>query len=405
MSIFTTTINYCDMKKIILFLFLFVTQVNIIVNAQNCNPPSDIYISNQWQDVVIAWTNNNATNEYDIEYGISGFTPSGTPIIENHTHNSYTTNDLSPHSEYIDFYVRADCGEETSEWVGPFTFYNYCTDSLMNYDFYYDEYFEDSFIPYCWTEANQGNPTIGLSGFNSSSWSHGNFANDTSNSMGAKINIQGTQTNDWLVLPIFKSIHYLKGAKSIEISFDIALTEQNTTSQTSLGSDDQIQLIISDDLGTSWHQIHLWDSNLNISNTGEYFSSIYVFDDGVTANFADYTFLLAFWASSGEVDDIKNIDFHIDNIEIDLPYFGGVADELSAKGFTFFPNPSGNLLNINAKETIDDVIFYDVLGRELKNVQINSLQTQVDISDLIEGNYIIKVRIGNIQGSVFLFKQ
>lgn len=406
MRTFTTTINFHKMKKITLFLFLLVTQLVSVVNAQICNPPSVIFIDNGYQDVLISWTNNNATNEYDIEYGISGFTPSGIPMIENHHHNTYTTNDLSPHSEYIDFYVRADCGTETSDWIGPFTYYNYCTDNIHIYhDLYYEEDFENGFIPICWTEANQGNPTLGISGFNSSNWSLENFANNASNSMGGKINIQGIQTNDWLLMPMFMSDWIIKGGGTIEISFDIALTEQNSTSASSLGSDDQIQLVISDDLGTSWYHLYTWGSSSSISNTGQSFGILYEYVNGVTANFKEHTFLLAFWASSGAINDAENIDFHIDNIYIDLPFFGGVANKLSAKGFRYFPNPSGNLLNISAKETIDELIFYDVLGRELQNIQINSLRTQLDISNLVEGNYIMKVIIGNIQGSVFLFKQ
>ncbi len=393
------------MKKVTLFLLLLLTQSFISINAQNCNAPSNIHLSNYPSGVRIRWTNNNASNEYDLEYGISGFTHTGVPIIENHPYSSYYTNDLSIHSEYIDFYIRADCGAETSEWVGPFTFYNYCTFFVPaggGGPLWYEESFQNDFIPYCWSEANQGNPTSGISGFNSSHWNHEYFANDATNSMGAKINIQETQTNDWLVMPMFRSLYYVKGAQSIFIDFDMALTQQNSTAPASLGSDDQIQLVISDDLGVSWYNVRTWDTNSSISNTGQSSGTYYNYGDG--ADFKLHTFLLAFWASSGDVNDIENIDFHIDNIYIDLPYFGGVAEELTAKGFKYFPNPAENFLNISAKETIDTVIFYDVLGRKLKTIQINFLQTQLDISDLVEGNYIMKVKIGNTLGSVFVYK-
>ncbi len=390
------------MKKTTLFLFILVT-CSFIINAQNCNPPSNLYITNIPWDISVRWTNNNTSNEYDIEYGISGFTPSGIPIIENHPYNSYSTDDVDIPSEYIDFYVRADCGTDTSDWVGPFTFYNYCTGYVVNGLYFFDESFQNEFIPMCWSEANQGNPTIGISGINFSNWSHEHFANDTSNSMGARINIQGIQTNDWLVMPLFQSLYVIKGPQTIEMDFDIALTQHNSTDSASLGSDDQIQLVISDDLGVSWYVIGTWDANSNISNTGQSSGASYSYGEG--ANFYYYTFLIALWASSGDINDTENTDFHIDNIYIDMPYFGSVSDVISAKGFRYFPNPSGDFLNISAKETIDEVIFYDVLGRNLKNIQINSLQTQLDISDFVEGNYIMRVKIGNALGSVFVYKK
>jgi gliding motility-associated-like protein len=74
----------------------------------------------------LTWT-NTATTTYEVEYGVSGFTPGTGTLITNITSTttprSYTipAGTLSPSTDY-QFYVRAICPASTSELVGPFLF-------------------------------------------------------------------------------------------------------------------------------------------------------------------------------------------------------------------------------------------------------------------------------------------
>src|SRR5690606_5476429 len=56
----------------------------------------------------LGWTENGTATAWDIEWGTNGFTPTGTPNIEDTT-NPHPLGGLSASSSY-DFYVRADCG-------------------------------------------------------------------------------------------------------------------------------------------------------------------------------------------------------------------------------------------------------------------------------------------------------
>jgi len=71
----------------------------------------------------LAWTENGTATTWDIEIGISGFTPTGTPVIPGVTTNPYTLAGL-PGNTCFDYYVRAACGgtNGNSVWTGPFTF-------------------------------------------------------------------------------------------------------------------------------------------------------------------------------------------------------------------------------------------------------------------------------------------
>ncbi len=69
---------------------------------------------------ILSWTTGGALN-WNIEYGLSGFTlGSGTRIST--TTPSYAVNGLAPGTDY-DFYVRDSCGVgHVSSWAGPHTF-------------------------------------------------------------------------------------------------------------------------------------------------------------------------------------------------------------------------------------------------------------------------------------------
>ncbi|HPJ63768.1 fibronectin type III domain-containing protein, partial [Lentimicrobium sp.] len=70
---------------------------------------------------VLGWTENGSATSWDIEYGQTPFTPTGTPTISGVT-NPYALTGLSSGITYA-YYVRAYCDETyQSTWSGPLTF-------------------------------------------------------------------------------------------------------------------------------------------------------------------------------------------------------------------------------------------------------------------------------------------
>lgn len=92
-----------------------------------CTDPSVLGVNSiSATGATLTWT-DTATTQFEIEYGVSGFTPgTGTlipPFTSTTTPRSYTIlpGTLSPSTDY-QFYVRAICPASTSEWIGPFLF-------------------------------------------------------------------------------------------------------------------------------------------------------------------------------------------------------------------------------------------------------------------------------------------
>ncbi|MBL4706000.1 MAG: T9SS type A sorting domain-containing protein [Flavobacteriales bacterium] len=88
----------------------------------SCDDPSSLSASNIGPSAAdLSWTENGSATTWDIELGLAGFSPTGTPTEDNTTANPHNYSGLIASTSY-DYYVRADCGGLQSAWIGPFNF-------------------------------------------------------------------------------------------------------------------------------------------------------------------------------------------------------------------------------------------------------------------------------------------
>jgi hypothetical protein len=74
-------------------------------------------------------------------------------------------------------------------------------------------------------------------------------------------------------------------------------------------------------------------------------------------------------------------------------------------GFSMYPNPTKNLLNISAKETIQKADIFNVLGKKVMSVNVNDTQASVDVSNLASGIYLIKYSVNDAVGTAKFIKE
>src|SRR5690606_7609540 len=89
-----------------------------------CADPSAIVVSNITHDSAdISWTENGTATEWEIEYGLSGYTQgSGTVVVDNDGTLGEILTGLTADESY-DVYVRAICSTtNASAWIGPVNF-------------------------------------------------------------------------------------------------------------------------------------------------------------------------------------------------------------------------------------------------------------------------------------------
>ena len=151
-----------------------------------------------------------------------------------------------------------------------------------------------------------------------STFAQGDFGNDTENANGksAKVNIYGTITDEYLVSPILdlsSGTHYL--------NFDLALTAYNATTAATLGADDYLALLVTQDAGATWQELTRWDSDSTLGNTGDPIDEIELTGYGAEVQFAFYAF-----SDTSNVDN----DLFIDNFQITAVSLAPVTEPTEA---------------------------------------------------------------------------
>lgn len=92
------------------------------------------------------------------------------------------------------------------------------------------------------------------------------------------------------------------------------------------------------------------------------------------------------------LDDLTYIQGYID------PNLG--VDDLNAKGFSAYPNPVTDILNLRANEEITSVSISNILGQTIYRANVGSMNSTVDMSSYSSGTYFVTVQIGNTEGTV-----
>src|SRR5690606_6110093 len=65
--------------------------------------------------------------------------------------------------------------------------------------------------------------------------------------------------------------------------------------------------------------------------------------------------------------------------------------EHTIEGFKLYPNPTKNRITISAYNSIDSVVFYNLLGQEILVLTPKSVQYQIDMTGFEGGMYLIKI--------------
>ena len=130
-------------------------------------------------------------------------------------------------------------------------------------------------------------------------------------------------------------------------------------------------------------------------------------------------------ANAGPIDVVEALSFStIKDVEyyINIAYPSGSNDlpegsfnltidqtlsinKIKAKGFTYYPNPVKNVLKMSANEPIEQVVLYSILGKEIKRIQQNDLNAELNLYGLPAGTYFVKAVIGNTSGAFKILKK
>ena len=320
----------------------------------SCLIPTNITLSNVTADSVqLNWTNSTSTNAstYNWEIQLQGIAQGSVAPVASGTASmsGVVASGLSASTDYT-LYVQTNCGtiDGNSTW-NNLDFNTPCAVVTPNHiqDF-------STFLPNCWEQATDGTPTTGPSGLGTSQWQAEEFAHVGSGLGAVDINLYHFNRREWLLSPYFDL-----SAGNYQISLDVALTSYNNTSPDNMGSDDEVQLLYTED-GTTWINITTWNTSNQPSTAGQTFTTP-LLSTATNVRFA-------IWANDGTVNDSEDYDFHIDNFIINcqpivnpttIPMNLCSGDTFTLNTGTFVTN--GGMINdtLTASSACDSIITYN----------------------------------------------
>ncbi|WP_411894749.1 T9SS type A sorting domain-containing protein [Winogradskyella sp. A2] len=104
---------------------------------------------------------------------------------------------------------------------------------------------------------------------------------------------------------------------------------------------------------------------------------------------ATTTEVVIYVRSNGSVDDMTEVFY--DNISLQEDALS--VDEVDAKTFNIYPNPTKGILNIDTNNTYSDlsIELFNLLGSQVLETKINSSNESIDVSGLTKGLYMLKI--------------
>ncbi len=81
------------------------------------------------------------------------------------------------------------------------------------------------------------------------------------------------------------------------------------------------------------------------------------------------------------------------------------VSENTIEGLQVYPNPTNGMIQVNAKENISEISITNIAGQEVMKVENNALNTQLDLSSLPAGHYILKITTNKTVGTYKIIKK
>lgn len=77
------------------------------------------------------------------------------------------------------------------------------------------------------------------------------------------------------------------------------------------------------------------------------------------------------------------------------------VDDVNTIGFTYYPNPVNDILNIKTDISIESINTFNITGQQLMTIKSTPANGQIDLSSLASGMYLVNAVFENGQVETF----
>ena len=330
-----------------------------IVSPPSCLPVNGVVSSQiSSSSATVSWTATNPVPGVGYDYYIS--TSNTSPVLATiptgsvaANVTSFTISTLSPVTNYF-VWVRSNCSStEFSTWSTTTSFTTTCLPvATLPWVENFDSLIAgNNVFPSCWAYSNTQNI-----------WSISTYPSAYS---GANALRRTFFTDGWAFSPLVSltagstySFGYFVATDETTIGYDITVAaglDQTSTAMT------EILSTVTGYQSPGWTE---FTYNFTPAISGEYSFGLHV-----VADYFPY--------------GINFDDFKIDTV------LG--TSNFNDEAFNFYPNPVKDILNLKYTKDITNVAVYNLLGQQVVTKNINSNQSQIDMSQLASGTYMVKI--------------
>lgn len=433
-----------------------------------CPAPTALnLVSKTATSATFGWTAGASETQWDIEWGPEGFTQGTGTLVTGVTSNPYTLNGLTYGTHYS-AYVRANCGSGSeSTWVGPLTWFYIdfaeCATLVSPADAATNV--PVGSVTFEWTPSATGEPAVSYNlyyGLTSTTVTNlvGNYTTTSDD-----INVSGYGTTFyWQIRPVnaagetqgcpiwsftTESSPFLPycGPLAYSTSIEpITLVNfagiNNTTSevvdetpehenfisiQGNVEQGGTYPIVLKGNTGGNFTNRFVvfidWNQNNTLNDAGEvYFGDgllTIINSTGVDAIQAAGDIIVPtdaltgvtrmrvkkLYGTTNTADPCSGASYgQAEDYSVNVSAPASLSDNV-IDGFSMYPNPVNNSLNLKALNNIDAISIYNMLGQELMRVNPSSTQVQLDMTQISIGSYVVKVQSGAQVGAYSLIKQ
>ena len=318
----------------------------------------------------VSWITPGQETAWQVAYDVATVTsPDGiTPVAV--TENAATTlSGLEDGTQY-NLWVRSVCGETFGSWYGPVTFKTDCT-AVTSFSQNFDTTTTPA-LPECWKAIKRGATLAPMAVIETSNVG----ANSAPNVIVIYKGTNGENDDMIIVSPKISNA----GAGTHRLTF-------NSMMQNGAGAELQIGTL-----------------------DGYTSDAVFTLYESVSPTAAYQQFSIDFEGYNGTDEYIgirlNSSAFHtvayLDNIVWESTLS---TAEFDNNAFNYYPNPVKDILNVAYDKNITKVAVYNVLGQEIMIKNNNTNQSQLDMSSLASGTYLVKVTAENADKTFKVIKQ
>lgn len=339
----------------------------------------------------ITWNPGGSETNWQVAFGEatvtdpSLLTPSAIITDPNYT----ITTGLEDGTVY-NVWVRSVCGSENGAWIGPKTFATACIAATIESTTL--EGFESTTgneLPVCWNAE----VLVGTNNWKSVTAPSGDINTSVS---GPRIMYKDYNTSTAVLYSLPYNFSTVTAANPIRISTYLHRhLSANENDKYTVYVNTIPSLEGAEELLVQFSKITaepvvaatgFYNSLIDIPESFYGQSQVYVIIEGYTGNgFSSYAL---------GIDDFK------------VEYTADLANQnFDSSNFKFYPNPVKNTLNLSYVQNISNVSVFNLLGQKVLENTINATSTQVDMSGLASGSYLVKVTSDNQTKTIKVIKE